>query len=138
MVQARVYDADQAPNHCLVNEYLLGAGIPPHQARCVVGTSDLIMPRPSNENTMTLTAYFTMLFLDSTNVHGFYTTILPQDGALYSPCVATITLEGPAMMEFHRVNDGYSVRSESPPPFLRSHPSKYKLPRIVDAPNYLL
>jgi len=59
MVSAGVYTVEGAPNHCLVNEYLLGAGILPH-----------------------------------------------QDGALYAPCVATITLEGPALMDFHRVGSG--------------------------------
>ena len=30
LVQAGVYSAAEAPNHCLVNEYRDGAGIPPH------------------------------------------------------------------------------------------------------------
>ena len=30
LVAAGVYDAREAPNHCLVNEYRDGAGIPPH------------------------------------------------------------------------------------------------------------
>uniref|UniRef100_A0A7S1SXU3 Fe2OG dioxygenase domain-containing protein n=1 Tax=Tetraselmis chuii TaxID=63592 RepID=A0A7S1SXU3_9CHLO len=58
MVGSGVYTEAQAPQHCLVNEYLQGAGIPPH-----------------------------------------------QDGALYAPCVATITLEGRALMDFHPVPD---------------------------------
>jgi len=30
LVAAGVYSASEAPNHCLVNEYKDGAGIPPH------------------------------------------------------------------------------------------------------------
>ena len=30
LVSAGVYAASEAPNHCLVNEYRDGAGIPPH------------------------------------------------------------------------------------------------------------
>eukprot|EP00873_Tetraselmis_striata_P037064 jgi/Tetstr1/457328/TSEL_043932.t1 len=66
MVAWDVYTPAHAPNHCLVNEYLLGGGIPPH-----------------------------------------------QDGALYAPCVATITLEGPALMDFHQVSGEQEIGEPS-------------------------
>ena len=31
LVAASLYDVSEAPNHCLINAYSAGAGIPPHQ-----------------------------------------------------------------------------------------------------------
>ena len=53
LVAAGVYSAAEAPNHCLVNEYRDGAGIPPHDDgplylnKVTVAASLLIPPHPS-------------------------------------------------------------------------------------------